>query len=101
MYRSLTHTGQAFNSTLYSQASATANLTAPLAYSIVSFAGGIPVAANANQYIAYRTSLLSFEYQFWVYNTTVSNGVLTYINSWYEYPLTGTAFTASYQNPAV
>ncbi len=81
-------THQAFNSSLYLQANASA-VQALAGFVVVPFAVGINVAAGAKQYIAASTSLLSRRSLTYVYNTTKANGVLTYINSWYQYPVSG------------
>jgi hypothetical protein len=48
---------------------------------------GVNIAAvNQLQYISVYTSLLYRRYQTYVYNSTRTNGPLTYVNSWYQYP---------------
>jgi hypothetical protein len=63
---------------------------------VVPFTTGINVAAGAKQFIAASTSLRSRRSLTYVYNATQANGVLTYINSWYQYQVSGT-----YPNPVV
>jgi hypothetical protein len=69
----------------------------------LSFPGtGVNVAVlNTLQYISYRTSLLSRRSKGYVYSSPRSNGYLTYVNSWYQYPplpVNNSAAILNYQN---
>jgi hypothetical protein len=63
----------------------------PLAgFVVVPFVAGVNVAAGVKQYIAASTSLLSRRSLTNVYTTAKANGPLMYINSWYQYSVSGT-----------
>ncbi len=64
------------------------------------FAGpGIDIPANSMQYVSARTSLLWRRWKAYAYNVTRSNGALTYVNGWYQYPTyTNPPVLHSYQN---